>query len=175
MGFIIARVAGVAIGLALALAAFILQLLIRKVKLPVIVTRIIAAAGLVFSLYTVITTVVNLLKFHSRLISVITVSAPLILYALGAAILFCVIFLNPHKPKPAVVTVNLAVTLFACLQFCLHIFNLVRNWKNFSVGMTEWRTIQILVVVIAAVTLLLFVFSYRGVRRWNTLHGEAEK
>jgi hypothetical protein len=138
MGFIVSRIVGPAIGLVLALAAFILQLLIRKGKLPAIVTRIIAAVGLAFSGYTVGYTAANLLKYPSRLSRIITVSAPLILYTLSAAVLFCIIFLNPQKPKPAVAAANLAVTLFAGLQFCLLTFNLIRNWKNLTVGMVEW-------------------------------------
>jgi hypothetical protein len=166
LGFIISRISGGALGIVLALAAFILQLLIRRVKFPALAVRIIATASTITAVYTAVITIQNLLKFPPRISSLITVSLPLLLYILGLAALFVLLFIRPQESRSIKTAhANGAVAIIAAVQFAFLLFNLIRNWNNFTRGMLEFLYIQILLLVITGITVLLFWLSYRASRK----------
>jgi hypothetical protein len=64
-----------------------------------------------------------------------------------------------------VVKLDIALLLVVALQFALYAFNLISHWANYAHGMTEFLYVQIILVVIAAVSVLLFALVYRKNKR----------
>jgi hypothetical protein len=159
MGFLIARISGGAIGLVLALFAFIVQVLIRRKKLPALLVRIISGIGAVGGIYLFAATVQNILKYTIGLSSLLTVFAPLLVYGVVLTVHFIVLFTG--KPKSRLTASStLTVSAVVSVQLGLALFNLIRNWNNLSHGMKEFLYIQLIGLFTIILTALLFWLSF---------------
>ncbi|MDR1930910.1 MAG: hypothetical protein LBQ44_09835 [Treponema sp.] len=167
MGFLIARISGGAFGVVLALAAFILQLLIRRKNLPALWIRIIAAAGAAGGVFLFAATLRNVLRYAPGISSLITVSVPLLGYALALIVHFVLIFSSAGRPKALrVLSSTLAAALILTLQLGLSLFNLLRNWNNLNRGMKEFLYIQLLALVFIVLSALLFWINFGKARKF---------
>ncbi|MDR1127747.1 MAG: hypothetical protein LBL20_00410 [Treponema sp.] len=167
MGFFIARVSGALLALVLALLAFVLQAILRAglrkngaapagPGLPVF-----SAIGAAGALYVFAATVLNLIKYRSGISSIVTVSAPLLLFSAALTVNFIVLFAGAAKPDMRRLAVSgFWAALAAALQFALLVFNLVLRWNNFTRGMAEYLYIQILLLVVAAISTALFFITF---------------
>jgi hypothetical protein len=165
MGFFIARVTGALAGFLLALLSFFIQVAVRgaarKKRSPPLVLRLVAVLGVAGGGYIIVSTIVNLAKYGSGLASILTVQAPLLLYALALAVHFVFLALRPAAQSLVANRTNLAVLCVALLQLALFLFNLARNWNNLTHGMMEFLYIQLLLLVLTALTALFFWISFR--------------
>jgi hypothetical protein len=165
MAFFIARISGGALCLVFTLLAFVLQRLIGKSKLSALTVRIISAIGIAGGLYIITAAVRNLLRYPAGISSVITVWAPLLLFALGLALHFALVLWDAPSPNSGRMPVfNLTAALPASLQLAFALFNLIRNWNNLTRGMKEFLYIQLLALAFIAVNTILFWISYRKAR-----------
>jgi hypothetical protein len=158
VGFLIARISGSAEGLFFALYAFILHLLIGKIKkFPPLAARILAAIGALGGLFIFISTLRNVLTYAIGVSSIITVFTPILLYAAALIIHFILLFLTANRPGAARVTGSaLAAALALSLQLALAAFNLIRNWNNLNRGMKEFLYIQLLSFALILISAVLF-------------------
>jgi hypothetical protein len=173
MGFFIARVSGALLGLGLTLLAFVLQALLRarlRKNSAVLAgpgLRLFSALGAVGAVYVFITTILNLIKYTSGASSIVTVSAPLLLFSAALAAHFAALCAGPVKADTRRYAGRLAVfglsaALASALQFALLALNLALRWNNFTRGMAEYLYIQILLLAIAAInTGLFFVVFFK--------------
>jgi hypothetical protein len=159
MGIFIARVSGELVALVLALVSFFLQLLVRRKHLPQTAIRIVAGIGAAGGVFIICNTVLGLLTYGARLSSIITVTAPLFLFAVAVAAHFVILAARAKPPA-----LNIAPAIAATLQLAFFLFNTIRNWNNWTHGMREFFYLQILLVVLSAVVALLFWLSYRKER-----------
>jgi hypothetical protein len=162
MGFLIARISGSAVAVVLALIAVVLQLLVRKGRLPVLGVRIISGIGTLGALYVLGATIGNVLRYTIGVSSLLTVFLPLVAYSLALAVHFALVFATANTAKHWLVTDSiLAAAAIVSLQLLLGLFNLLRNWNNFTHGMIQFLYIQVvyLVVVVVSVALLWVTFA----------------
>ncbi|MDR3146700.1 MAG: hypothetical protein LBU21_10510 [Treponema sp.] len=163
MGLFIARISGGALGVLLIVFAFVLQILFRRTKLPVIGLRILSAIGIIGGVYIIFSSVRNLLRYTAGVSSVVTVSAPFLAFALALTIHFLMILLSASNPRVwRIPCSGLTVAILASLQLVFALFNLIRNWNNLTRGgMKEYLYIQLLalafIVVDVLLSLILFV------------------
>ncbi|MDR3283878.1 MAG: hypothetical protein LBS97_01720 [Treponema sp.] len=161
MGFFIARFSGSSLAAVLALIAFVLQLLIRKKKLPVLWIRIISGLGAAGALYVLGATIGNVLKYPIGVSSLITIFAPLSAYTLALAVHFALIFLAAKTPKTSRVTyTTLAAAVVVSIQLALGLFNLIRNWNNFTRGNSQFLSIQLVYLVVVVISVALFWINF---------------
>lgn len=167
MAFLIARISGFAIGLVFALVAFILQLLIRKKNLPPLALRIISVLGAAGGLYLFVSTLQNVLKYTIGLSSILTVFAPLLVYAIVLTLHFIIVFTSASRPKAwRVFSSTLTVSVVVSIQLGFALFNLIRNWNNLSRGMMEFLYLQLVGLALIVFTALLFWINFAGARKF---------
>jgi hypothetical protein len=159
MGIFIARVSGELVALVLALVSFFLQVVLRKKPdlsgTGRTVFQIVAGLGAAGGLFIVCNTILGLVTYGSRLSSIITVTSPLLLFAVAVTAHFVTLAVK-RRAK-----LNIVPAIAATLQLAFFLFNTIRNWDNWTHGMREFFYIQILLVVLSAVVALLFWLSYR--------------
>jgi hypothetical protein len=169
MGFLIARISGSAIAAVLALIAFVLQLLFRKSKpLPASLVRVISGLGAAGALYVFAATVGNVLKYTPGVSSLLTVFLPLLAYALALAVHFIIVFVTANwrtkgddarKPR-SIAFSTLAASIIVSIQLALALFNLIRNWNNFTHGMIEFLYIQLVYLILIIISVVLFWINF---------------
>jgi hypothetical protein len=167
MGFFIARVSGALLGLVLTVLAFVLQAVLRArprknaaaVAAPAL--SLFSALGAAGALYVLLATTLNLIKYRSGASSIVTVSAPLLLFSAALAANFVVLFIAAAKADARRLVVSgLAAALASALQFALLALNLALRWNNFTHGMSEYLYIQILLLAIAAIDTGIFFIIF---------------
>jgi hypothetical protein len=170
MGFLIARISGSALAAVLALIAFILQLLIRKDKLPALWVRVISGLGAVGALYVLIATIGNVLKYTIGVSSLLTVFVPLLVHALVLAVYFALVFSTAkwrEASKPyRIARPTLAVAVVVSIQLALGLFNLIRNWNNFTHGMIEFLYIQLVYLILIVISVTLFWINFAQTKKF---------
>ena len=167
MGFFIARVSGALLGLVLVLLAFVLEAVLRaRLRKNNAVPagpglRLFSALGAAGTLYIFISTALNLVKYRSGISSIVTVSAPLLLFSVSLAANFVVLWVDAVKADIRRITVSgLCAAIASALQFALLAFNLALRWNNFTRGMAEYLYIQILLLTLAAINAGLFFIIF---------------
>ncbi|MDR2245358.1 MAG: hypothetical protein LBE17_01585 [Treponema sp.] len=154
-------------GLVLVLLAFVLEVVLRvrlRKNNPVPAgpgLRSFSVLGAAGALYVFINTALNLTKYRSGISSIVTVSAPLLLFSVSLAANFVVLWVDAVKADIRRLTVSgLCAALASALQFTLLAFNLALRWNNFTHGMAEYLYIQILLLTLAAVNAGLFFIIF---------------
>jgi hypothetical protein len=162
LGLFIARISSSALGVLFVVFAFILQILFRRTKLPVIGLRILSAIGIIGGAYIIASSIRNLLRYATGVSSIVTVSAPFLAFALALTIYFLVILLSASNPRVwRIPCSGLTVAILASLQLVFALFNLIRNWNNLTRGgMKEYLYIQLLALVFIIVDVLLFLIIF---------------
>jgi hypothetical protein len=168
LGFLIARISGSAIGLIVALYAFVLQILNRRGKLPPIAVRVLAFVGVLGGLFIFLSTLRSVLTYAIGASSIITVFAPILVYAAALIVHFVLVFLavpktgQEHSGAPAlrVSGSTLAVAVAVSLQLALAVFNLIRNWNNLNRGMKEFLYIQALSFVLILISAVFIWIAF---------------
>lgn len=175
MGLFIARISGGAGGVLLALFAFILRILVRRSKLPLIWLRLLSAAGVLGGAYIIFATVRNLLRYSSGVSSLITVSAPFLAFVLALSVHFLVLLLNAQNPGGWRIPYSCLVTaILASVQLALALSNLGRNWNNLTRGgMKEYLYIQFLALGFIIIDALLFWIGFLKTRGFIQKAGAA--
>jgi hypothetical protein len=156
------------VGIVLVLIAFFLQGSIRKRKEGGIIARIISVIGVLGSVYFVYLNVSRLIEAPGKqtsLAAILTVHIPITLLSIGLLVLFVILFLKKSVNSGGVVKLDLALLAIVILQFALYAFNLISHWGNYAHGMSEFLYVQIILVVIAAISVLLFALVYRKNKR----------
>jgi hypothetical protein len=170
MGFLIVRISGSALTAVLALIAFVLQLLIRKNKLPALWVRIISGLGAAGALYVIAATIGNVIKYASSVSSILTVFLPLSVYALAMAVHFMLVFSAAKTPKLRRIALStLAAAGIVSIQLALGLFNLIRNWNNFTHGMIEFLYIQLVYLALVAISVTLFWINFFKTKKFKQL------
>jgi hypothetical protein len=169
MGFLIARISGSAVAVVLALIAFVLQLLVRKGRLPVPGVRIIAGLGAAGALYVLGATIGNVLKYTIGVSSLLTVFLPLAAYSLALAVHFALVFSTAGTKSWLVTDSTLAAAAIVSLQEALGLFNLLRNWNNFTHGMIEFLYIQLAYLVVVAVSVALWWITFATTKKFAAM------
>jgi hypothetical protein len=173
MGFFIARVSGALLGLVLALLAFVLQAVLRaglrkrgavKTGPALLLFSVLGAAG---AFYILAATVLNLIKYRSGVSSIVTVSAPLLVFsaALGANFIALCVCADKPGARPLAVS-GLWAALASALQFALLVLNLALRWNNFTRGMAEYLYIQILLLAVTAISTGLFFIGFFKMKKF---------
>jgi hypothetical protein len=160
-------IAGV-VGIVLILIAFFLQGSIRKRGQGGIIARIISAIGALGSVYFIYLNVTRLIAAPGKQTSaaaILTVHVPVTLLSVGLLALFVILFLKKSVNSEAILKLDLALLVIVILQLALYVFNLVTHWGNLSHGMTEFLYVQIILIVIAAVSVLLSALVYKKNKR----------
>jgi hypothetical protein len=152
------------VGIALVLVAFFLQGSLRKRGQGGLIARIISVIGALGSLYFIYLNVTRLIEAPAKGTSaaaVITVHIPITLLSLALLLLFVVLIVKRSVKSKLVGILDLMLLIIVALQFALYTFNLISHWGNYAHGMSEFLYVQIILVVIAAVSVLLFALVYR--------------
>lgn len=177
MGFFIARVSGALLGLVLTLLAFVLEAVFRaglrkNGAVPIGPgLRLFSALGAAGALYIFISTALNLIKYRSGISSIVTVSAPLLLFSVSLAANFVALLANAARPDIRRLAVSgLCAALASALQFALLVLNLGLRWNNFTRGMAEYLYIQILLLAVTAIDTCLFFITFLKLRKTAALH-----
>ncbi|MDR0817614.1 MAG: hypothetical protein LBN35_03145 [Clostridiales Family XIII bacterium] len=156
------------VGIVLVLIAFFLQGSLRKRGQGGIIASVVSVIGALGSLYFVYLNITRLIEAPGKQTSaaaIITVHIPVTILSIGLLALFVILFLRKSVNSGAVVKLDLALLAIVILQFALYAFNLITHWGNYANGMTEFLYIQILLLVIAAVSVLLFALVYKKNKR----------
>lgn len=163
MGLFIARISGGALGVLFTVLAFVLQVFIRRGKVPLVALRVFSAAGVAGSIYIIFITVQNLLRYAGGVSSIVTVSAPFLAFVVALTIHFFVILLSLPKVRGKGLLNSVLVTaLLASLQGAFALFNLMRKWNNLTRGgMKEYLYIQLLALAFIIIDILLFWINFR--------------
>jgi hypothetical protein len=123
--------------------------------------------GAVGALYVFAATVGNVLKYTPGVSSLITVFLPLLAYALALAVHFVIVFStanwrkgnDAHKPQ-GIAFSTLAVSIVVSIQLALALFNLIRNWNNFTHGMIEFLYVQLVYLILIIISVVLFWINF---------------
>jgi hypothetical protein len=179
MGFFIARVSGALLGLVLVVLAFVLQAVLRaRLRKNSVVPsgpglKLFSALGAAGAFYIFISTALNLIKYRSGVSSIVTVSAPLLLFSVALAANFVVLCVNQAKGDIRRLAVSgLCAALASALQFALLAFNLALRWNNFTHGMAEYLYIQILLLALAAINTGLFFIIFFKLKKTAASYNE---
>jgi hypothetical protein len=159
MNFFLSRAGGALLGLLIALFAFITLLVIRKRAAkqkgaPIVFVRAVLPVIAALSVFLIVYTLGNILKFNTGAAGLITVSFPLLVYALGVLAFAVLLFVRPERKINPALPFTAAI---AILQFALFVFNLLRNWKNFTGGSHLFLYVQILLLTVSALSALLWL------------------
>jgi ABC-type Fe3+-siderophore transport system permease subunit len=160
------RISATAVILILALASFILQILLRRFKVPPTLTRILSAVGAVLAVYTLIRPISAIFAIGASPLSIATTHIPAALTSLAIAVHFVVLFLYVgDSTKRITVDSTLWAATISTLYLALVVFNFIRTFGNYANGQPELFYIQIVLTALPVFPPLFFWLSYRSGRK----------